>query len=111
RDAASLMICNLRSMAATAIGFERNASKSMPDVNCSIMAIASLISLNQRCRGELKDKDRLAFGSFRYLRPKHLPIRQIGPNAKNIRQAILQVDPPDERQFQSTVEIHDDVYI
>ena len=56
----------------------------MPDVNCSIMAIASLISLNQRCRGKLKDKDRLAFGSFRYLRPKHLPIGQIGPNAKNI---------------------------
>ena len=59
----------------------------------------------------LKDKDRLAFGSFGYLRPKHLPIRQIGLNAENIRQPILQVDPPDKRRFLSPVEIDDDVYI
>jgi hypothetical protein len=43
----NLIICNLRSMAATAIGFDRNASKSMPDVNCSIIAIASTMSPNQ----------------------------------------------------------------
>jgi len=42
------MICSLRSTAATTIGFERNASKSIPDVNWSIIAIAANMSPNQR---------------------------------------------------------------
>ena len=40
RPAASLMTCSLRSTAATTIGFDRNASKFIPDVNWSIVAIA-----------------------------------------------------------------------
>jgi hypothetical protein len=38
----STMICSLRSTAATAIGFDRNVSKSIPAVNCSSIVINSL---------------------------------------------------------------------
>lgn len=79
------MICNLRSTAATAIGFKRNASKSIPEVNCSIIAIASIISLNQRCGGGLKDKDRLALRSFKDLGAQHLSVGQVGLYAEDIR--------------------------
>ena len=55
--------------------FERNASKSIPDVNCSIIAIASRISPNRRCGDTLKDKNRLALGSFENFGPKHRSVR------------------------------------
>jgi hypothetical protein len=88
------MICSLRSTAETAIGFDRNASKSMPDVNCSMIAIASTMSVNQRRGGGLKDKNRLAFDPFKHRRPQHLSVRQVGFKAKDIRNAALEVDPP-----------------
>src|SRR5579884_2806709 len=92
-NAASLMICNFRSTAATAIGFPRNASKSIPDVKFSIIAIASRMSLNQRSAGELKDKDRLAFRSLDDLGPQHLSVRQIGLHAQNVGQPIFDPGP------------------
>src|SRR5437868_11362519 len=105
------MICNLRSTAAMAIGFARNISKSMPDVNCSIIAIASTISLNQRCGGVLKDKNRLALGSFQYFGSQHFSVAQVRLYAEDIRQAVFQVDPPYEGLLPVLVEIGNYVYV
>jgi len=57
------------------MGFERNASESMPEVNCSIIAIASAISPSQRREEPLKDKHRLAFRSLEHVGPQHGPVR------------------------------------
>jgi len=40
------------------------------DVNCLIIAITSMMSLNQSCGGRPKEKNRLALRSFKYSRPK-----------------------------------------
>jgi hypothetical protein len=47
----------------------------MPDVNCSIIAIASTMSPNQVWDDGSKDKDRLPLGSFQHLGPQHRPVR------------------------------------
>jgi hypothetical protein len=39
------------------------------DVNCLIIAIASMMSLNQSSGGRPKEKNRLALRSFKYSRP------------------------------------------
>src|SRR5579863_1711998 len=111
RAAASLMICSLRSTAATAMGFERNASKSMPDVNSSIIAIASMMSLNHRCGGGLKDKNRLALRSFQHLGAERLSIGQVCLHAEDIRKPVFEVDPPDEGQLPGPVEIGNNINI
>src|SRR5579863_4481159 len=111
RVAASLMICNLRSTAATAMGLERKASKSMPEVNWSIIAIAFTMSLNQRSGGGLKDKNRLALRSFKHLGAKHLSVGQVGFDAEDIGKAVFEVGPPDEGQLPGPVEVGDNIYI
>jgi hypothetical protein len=93
------------------MGFERNASKSMPAVNCSTIAIASMMSPNKRCGGGLKDKNRLALRSFEYFGAKHLSVGQIGLYAEDIGKAVFEVDPPDEGQLPGPVEIGDNIYI
>src|SRR5690349_443235 len=105
------MICSLRSTAETAIGFDRNASKSMPDVNCSISAIASRMSPNQRRGGGRKDKNRLAFDPFKSLRPQHLSVRQVGFQPKDIRESVLEVDPADKAKLSGQVEIGENINI
>jgi hypothetical protein len=102
--AASLMICNLRSTAATAMGLVRNASKSMPDVNCPIIAIASMMSANERCGGGLRDENRLALRFFKHLRPQHLSVEKVRLNAEDIRKTVFEMDSADERQLPCTVE-------
>ncbi len=75
------------------IGFERNASKFMPEVNCSIIAMAAAISLNPRCEEDLKDKNRLALRPFQHLRQQHGPVRKVGFDAENVAQPVFQANP------------------
>ena len=70
-----------------------SASKSIPAVNCSIIAIAPMISLNQRCGAGLKDKNRLALDSFEHFGAQHRSIRQVRLDAKDIRQPVFEVNP------------------
>ena len=58
-------------------------------MNCSILEIASRMSLNRRSGGGLKDKNSLALRSFQYLWPQRLPVAEIGLETENIREAIL----------------------
>jgi len=118
RVAASLMICNLRSTAATAMGFERNASKSMPcelldhrDRINDVAEPALMMSPNQRCGGGLKDKNRLALRSFKYLGTQHLSVGQVGLYAEDIRNAVFEVDPPNEGQLLGPVEIGNNINV
>src|SRR5271165_2649949 len=110
------MTCNLRSAAATVIGFARNISKSMPDVNARSWRFASRMSPNRRRGGGLRDKNRLALHSFEYFGPQHLSVAQVsiaqaGLNAEDIRQTVSEVDPPDERLFPVPVEIGNHIYV
>lgn len=61
RIAASLIICSLRSTAATVFGSSLNSSRSMPEVNLSIMSMASAISRSESS-SSLKGKHRLPRG-------------------------------------------------
>ncbi len=76
RTAASLIIKSLRSTAATAIGLERKASKSMPEVRSSLRAMASNMWPGKR-RESLKDKDGFSLGPEPHRRFQHLAVAQI----------------------------------
>ena len=83
----------------------------MPDVNCSIIAIASIMSRSQVWGDGLKDNDRLPLRSFQHFGPQHRPVRQIRLDAQNIRQPVLQMDAADQGQPPGLVELRDQVHI
>src|SRR5262245_30520124 len=62
RIAASLTTSSLRSTAAIVFGSLRNASKSIPFVNCSMLSIASAM-LRRALTGSSKGNHGLAFGA------------------------------------------------
>ncbi|MCU1262336.1 MAG: Ku domain protein [Bryobacterales bacterium] len=61
-------------------------------MNCSIILIASKMSLNKRWAGGLKDKGRLALHSFERLGTQHDSARQVRLHTKDIRQTVFPLD-------------------
>src|SRR2546425_8560952 len=88
RTAASLITCSLRSTAAIVFGSLRNASKSMPFVNCSMAATASRMSARDR-EGSLKGKHGLALGLVAHRFLQCLGGRQVHTDAKQLREPVL----------------------
>ena len=84
------MVSNFRSTAAIAIGFDLNASKSIPDVNSSIIFTPSRMS-RRACPGDLKDNDGFPLGARLHFVLQHTLFREIDRHSENIRD--LQADP------------------
>jgi len=93
------------------MGLERNASKSIPHVNCSIIAIASAISVNRRRGDGLKDKNRLALRSFKHLRAQHGSVRHIRLDAEDVAQPVFKMYAPKKGQFLPAIELGNDIHI
>src|ERR1039458_1492783 len=91
RTAASLTSRSLRSTAATVFGSSRNASKSIPRTNWTIMSMPSRISRRESA-GSLKGKDGLAggFGCNRLLEP--FCRGKIDADTQHVRQAVFNGD-------------------
>src|SRR5204863_7119835 len=81
-------ICSLRSTAATVFGSSRNASRSIPGVNVSIIPMASAMSRN-KLSVSLKGKHGLARGPFANTAFQCSCWGQVHPNAKNISEPVL----------------------
>ena len=73
--------------------------------------IVSTMSLNQRFGGGLKNKNRLALRSFKYLGTQHLSVGRVGLHPEDIREAVFEVDPPDDGQLPGPIEIGNHVNV
>ena len=96
RTAASLMSSILRSTADTVFGSDRNASKSIPAVNCSMLMMASTISRRGRA-GSLKGKDGLSRGFGRYRILQGLRWRQVDADTEHIGELVFDCDHVQKR--------------
>src|SRR5262245_2279291 len=91
RRAASLITSSLRSTAAIVFKSLRNASKSIPSVNCSILRIASAMS-RKALIGSSKGNNGLAFGALADHFLEGVGRRQVNVHAEQIVQTVLDLD-------------------
>src|SRR5271157_1419592 len=110
RIAASLISRSLRSTAAIVFGSSRNASRSMPRTNWTIMSMPSRISLRESA-GSLKGKDGLAgsIGGNRLLEP--FCRGKIDANTQHVRETAFDGDHVQKRQTPSGGELGYDIHI
>ncbi len=110
RTAASLMTSNLRSTSAIVLGSSRNASNSIPAVNCSIMPIAPAISRGD-VSASLKGKHGLACCSFPNAVLQHPCRRKVYSCAEHISKPVFQPDPVQQGKFASGIEFRHEIDI
>src|SRR2546425_9266935 len=110
RIAASLTSKSLRSTAATVFGSSRNAPKSMPRTNWTIMSMPSRISRRESV-GSLKGKDGLARGLGGNWLLEPFCRGKIHADTQHVREAVFNGDHVQKRQTPSGSELRYNIHI
>src|ERR1700730_3126386 len=106
RMAAALITSSLRSTAAIVFMSCRNASKSIPSVNCWMLSMASAMS-RRALTASSKGKHGLALGAPANRFLESVGGGQINLHAEQVLQAVFQLDHVDEREPAPRLKLRD----